>query len=83
MTLMNVIGDFAMEIAYKTDLSGNPDFKEITERVAHKMSEAQSHQPIPLDWVRKALHEEGISFIAPGMSALPENDIETAKKNKH
>lgn len=68
--LMNVVGDFAMEIAYKTDLSGNPDFSEIADRVMKTMNEAQSHQPVPLDWVRKALFDEGISFNAPGMSIL-------------
>ncbi len=72
--LMNVIGDFASEIAYKTDLSGNPDFVEVAERVAHTMNEAQTHQPIPLDWVREALLDEGLKFNAPGISILTVSD---------
>ncbi len=71
---MNVIGDFAMEIAYKTDLSGNPDFTKITERVSNTMNDAQAHQPIPLDWVRDALLNEGVKFIAPGISILTVSD---------
>jgi hypothetical protein len=66
----NVIGNFAMEVAYKTSLAGNPSFAEIAERVTHTMNEAHSHQPVPLDWVRKALADEGISFNAPGISIL-------------
>ncbi len=66
----NVIGNFAMEVAYKTNLAGNPSFAEITERVTHTMNEAHSHQPVPLDWVRRALLDDGISFNAPGISIL-------------
>jgi len=73
---MNVIGDFAMEIVYKTDLSGNPSFMEITERVSSTMHEAQSHQPVPLDWVRDALLDEGVKFNAPGISILTVSDDE-------
>jgi NRPS condensation-like uncharacterized protein len=66
----NIIGNFAMEVAYKTSLKGNPSFTEISKRIEHTMNEAQVHQPIPLDWVRRALADEGISFNAPGMSLL-------------
>lgn len=69
----NVIGNFAMEVAYKTSLAGNPCFTEITERVAHTINEAQNCQPVPLDWVRMVLAEEGISFNAPGISILSGN----------
>ena len=76
---MNVIGDFASEIAYKTCLSGNPSFLEITERVLSTMNEAQAHQPVPLDWVRKALLDEGIKFNALGMSILTVNTDEPSE----
>jgi hypothetical protein len=66
----NVIGNFAMEVAYKTNLAGNPSFAEITERVTNTMNEAHLHQPVPLDWVRKALADNDISFNAPGISIL-------------
>jgi non-ribosomal peptide synthetase component F len=66
----NIIGNFAMEVAYQTSLTGNPSFAEISERVTNTMNEAHSHQPVPLDWVRKALADDGISFNAPGISIL-------------
>ncbi len=80
--LMNVIGDFASEIAYKTDLSGNPDFQEITERVSNTMNNAQTHQPIPLDWVRDALLDKGVKFNAPGISILTVSD-DTSLENSN
>jgi hypothetical protein len=46
----NIIGNFAMEVAYQTSLTGNPSFAEISERVTNTMNEAHSHQPVPLDW---------------------------------
>jgi hypothetical protein len=75
--MQNMIGDFAMEIAYKTNLSGNPGFMEITERVMNTMNEAHFHQPFPLDRLREALLEDGISFIAPGMSLLSDDANES------
>jgi len=66
----NAIGDFALEIAYKTDISGTPGFKEILARVVREVSEANSHQPVPLDWVRSALAKEGIAFSAPGINLM-------------
>ena len=66
----NAIGDFAMEVAYKTCLAGNPDLSEVVRRVTLVMNEAHLHQPVPLDWVRLALAEEGISFYAPGINFI-------------
>lgn len=66
----NAIGDFALETAYKTCLSGNPGFTETTRRVMHTINEANLHQPIPLDWVRRAFTEEGVSFCAPGINFI-------------
>jgi len=64
------IGDFALEVAYKTCLTGNPDFTEVVRRIIRAMNEADLHQPVPLDWVRRALSEEGISFCAPGINFI-------------
>ena len=68
--LQNTIGDFAQEVAYKTRLSGNPDFEEVIGRVIRTINEANLHQPVPLDWVRLALANEGILFCAPGMNFI-------------
>ena len=66
----NTIGDFALEVAYKTSIMGCPSFSELIGRVIHTMNEANSHQPVPLDWVRCALAEEGIPFFAPGINFM-------------
>lgn len=67
----NTIGDFALEVAYKTSLAECPSFKELIGRVIHTINEANSHQPVPLDWVRHALAEEGVPFLAPGINFMP------------
>jgi hypothetical protein len=66
----NVIGDFALEVAYKTCLRGNPGFTEIVGRIMRAMNEANAHQPVPLDWVRCALAKEEVSFCAPGINFI-------------
>jgi hypothetical protein len=66
----NTIGNFALEVAYKTSLSGNPCFKEAAGRVTHTINEANSHQPVPLDWIRRVLGQDGISFSAPGINFM-------------
>ena len=69
----NAIGDFALEVAYKTCLAGNPDFTEVTGRIMRAMNEANSHQPVPLDWIRRALAREEVSFCAPGINFMSGN----------
>ena len=64
----NIIGDFALEVAYKTCLAGNPSFTEVVGCVVRAMNEANLHQPVPLDWVRSALAEDDILFSAPGIN---------------
>lgn len=69
----STIGNNSMEIAYKASLSGNPSFIEITERISHTMKESLFHQPVPIDWIRRELSNDGISFRAPGMSFIPDS----------
>ena len=66
----NAIGNFALEVAYKTSLAGNPGLAEIVGRIMCSMSEAHLCQPVPLDWVRRDLSEEGIQFYAPGINFI-------------
>ncbi|MDR0310265.1 MAG: condensation domain-containing protein [Acidobacteriota bacterium] len=70
----NAIGNFALEAAYKTCLSGNPDFMELAGRVTRAMNEAHLRQPVPLDWARRALAEEGVHFCAPGINFISAGD---------
>ncbi len=69
----NMIGNFSMETAYKTNFSGNPPFTEMAERVSSSMNDSLLHQPVPLEWVRRALSNNGILFRAPGMSFIPDS----------
>ena len=69
--LQGAIGNFALEVAYKTSLAGNPCFTEAVGRVMNTMNEANLHQPVPLDWIRRALSEDGVSFCAPGINFIP------------
>ena len=64
----NAIGDFALEVACKTCLAGNPGFTEAAGRVTRAMNEAVFRQPVPFDWIRRALAKDGISFCAPGIN---------------
>lgn len=66
-----MIGNFASEIGYKTDLSGNPSFPEIIDRLNDTMNEATSHQPIPFDSIRHKLLNIGVYFSAPTMGFFP------------
>ena len=66
----NAIGNFALEVAYKTCLAGNPGFTEVAGRITRAMNEAESRQPVPLDWVRRALAKEDIMFCAPGINFI-------------
>jgi hypothetical protein len=70
--LQTMIGNFAHETAYKTNLDGNPSFSDVVERLKLTMIEADTHQPVPFDWVRRQLAKEGISFFAPTMGFQPE-----------
>jgi hypothetical protein len=78
----NAIGDFALEVAYKTCLAGNPGFPEIVGRIMREMNEAHSHQPVPLDWVRRALAREEISFSAPGINFISGENVHAQNRLK-
>lgn len=69
----NIIGNISMEMPYRTSLSGNPDFIEITERVSHTMHASLFYQPVPLDWIRQELLNDSIPFRAPGMNFIPDS----------
>ncbi|MET9632355.1 amino acid adenylation domain-containing protein [Lentzea sp. NPDC006480] len=45
--LEHVIGFFAKVVALRTDLSGDPDFREVLKRVRATTAEAHAHQEVP------------------------------------
>jgi amino acid adenylation domain-containing protein len=56
--LENAIGCFLNSIALRTDLSGNPTFRELLHRVSPVVEDAKSHQDVPFEQVVEALGGE-------------------------
>ncbi len=50
-----IIGTFINSVILRTDLSGDPSFGELVERVRDTVTEAISHQDLPFDQLVKAL----------------------------
>jgi amino acid adenylation domain-containing protein len=56
--LDSAIGCFLNSIALRTDLSGNPTFRELLHRVSPVVEDAKSHQDVPFEQVVEALGGE-------------------------
>lgn len=51
-----IIGTFINSVILRTDLSGDPSFGELVERVRDNVTEAIAHQDLPFEQLVKALH---------------------------
>ncbi len=51
-----IIGTFINSVILRTDLSGDPSFGELIERVRDNVTEAIAHQDLPFEQLVKALH---------------------------
>ncbi len=56
--LQGVMGDFLNTLVLRSDLSGNPSFRELLKRVGNVILSAYANQDVPFEQVVNALHPD-------------------------
>jgi amino acid adenylation domain-containing protein len=68
--LEGLIGCFGNTLVLRTDLSGNPTFKELLRRVRSTVDEAFDHEDLPFEKLIEALHLEPDMNLTPLVQVL-------------
>jgi len=63
--IQNVIGFFVNNLVLRSDLSGNPTFRECLARVNTTALEAYAHQDVPFELLLEELHPERVRNQTP------------------
>ncbi|WP_020494743.1 non-ribosomal peptide synthetase [Sciscionella marina] len=73
--LAALIGNFGNTLALRFDLSGNPEFGELLDRVRHTCESAYRHQDYPFELLAERLREPGAPALFESLALLLAGEV--------